>query len=404
MSYVAESGAAPGRRVWLGLTCVAVALLAFVSRKPEQWFNPQFWGEDGRVFFAEAVSLGPAALIEPYAGYFHLVPRVVAFAASAAPWEYLPAIYMIVAALGASAVAARVALADLPLVARVTGAVAMVVVPHSGEVFLNLTNLHWLLGMLLAVNLLEPAPATRARALRRALEIAVAGLSGPMVLCLAPFAALWLVWQRRERRAGWLGAAWALAVGVQFLLVAMGPRVATTDTMTVLSALWWVVPRYVMALLVGEWMRYTQEVAMIFTLLVAPMLTVLFWERKNPYRAQAALLLLAAAGLLVAGRLANPYWGNPVGGAARYVYVPFVLALWAFGWLSAGAAARWRRAIAWVLCGCVVSAGIAHWRGRPQPDLEWSRQVREAREGTRKEFAVQPNLTFPVPTPKTSAQ
>lgn len=400
MSGAAEAALSPGRRAWLGLLCGGVALLIFISRKPEQWFNPQFWGEDGQVFFTEAVSLGTKSLIEPYAGYFHLVPRVVALVASAMPWEHLPAIYMLVAALGASAVVARVALADLPPLARLTGALAMVVVPHSGEVFLNLTNLHWLLGPLLVVNLLEAAPTSRWHALRRALEVALAGLSGPMVLCFAPFAALWLAGQRRERLAWWLGAAWGLALGVQLMLVLAGPRVPATDMATVLSALWWIVPRYVMALLVGEWLRYTQEVAMLVTLLVAPLPAALFWGRKNPYRVQAALLLVAAGGLLVAGRLANPYWGNPVGGAARYVYVPFVLAMWSFGWLAAGAATRWLRVIALVLCGCVVSAGIAHWRGKSQPDLAWAQQVREAREGIRKEFAVQPGLTFPVPQRK----
>lgn len=402
MSGGADAAFLPVRRAWLGLLCGVMALLTFISRKPEQWFNPQFWGEDGRVFFAEAVSMGPPSLVEPYAGYFHLIPRVVAWATSAMPWEYLPAIYMVVAALGGSAVVARVALADLPMLVRVVGALAMVVVPHSGEVFLNLTNLHWLLGPLLVVNLLEAAPTSRWHSLRRALEVALAGLSGPMVLCFAPFAVLWLAWQRRERRAWWLGVAWGLALGVQLMLVLAGPRVPATDAATVLSALRWVVPRYVMALLVGEWLRYTQEVAIMVTLVVAPLLAALFWERKNPHRFRAALLLAAAAGLLVAGRLANPYWGNPVGGAARYVYVPFVLALWSLGWLAAGAATRWRRVVALVLCGCAVSAGIAHWRGKPQPDLAWAKQVREAREGTRTEFVVQPNLAFPVPRPKAS--
>lgn len=388
------------RRAWWGLAYLIIALLAFISRKPEQWFNPQFWGEDGRVFFAEAVSLGVASLSEPYAGYFHLVPRVVAMVASAAPWEYLPAIYMLTAALAASAVVARVAMADLPALARAVGALAMVAVPHSGEVFLNLTNLHWVLGPLLIVNLLERAPTSRGAAIRRALEIVVAGLSGPIAVCLMPFAGWWLLRYRRERLAWWPAAAWGLTVGTQLSVLLLSPRAATADVAAVFSALWWVVPRYVMALLVGEGLPYTRQAAMVVTLLAVPVVTALFWDRRNSGRMQAGLLLVAAAGLLVAGRLASPFWGNPIGGGARYAYVPFVLALWALGWIATGAVTRGTRAVALLLCGCVVLAGFSHWRAKPQSDFAWAQQVREVRAGTRTEFLVHPDWIVPVPQRK----
>src|SRR3954469_13020568 len=51
------------------------------ARRPDMVLNPQFWAEDGPVFFAQARIHGIAALVEPYAGYFHTVLRLVAWIA-----------------------------------------------------------------------------------------------------------------------------------------------------------------------------------------------------------------------------------------------------------------------------------------------------------------------------------
>lgn len=45
------------------------------------------WAEDGGVFLRERVADGPWDLLQPYAGYLHLVPRIVVDAAWALPVE-----------------------------------------------------------------------------------------------------------------------------------------------------------------------------------------------------------------------------------------------------------------------------------------------------------------------------
>jgi hypothetical protein len=381
--------------VALGLGLAALAVL--ISRRPDQWFTPQFWGEDGVIFFADAAKHGGASWWQPYAGYLHLVPRTVALLSVSVPWEFQPNVFMLVAALLTAAIVVRVACSGLPSPARWLAATAVLAVPHSGEVFLNVTNLHWILAVLLALNLLEPPPATRVATGRRTLEIAIAGLSGPMIIFFTPFVLLWLWRGRRERFAWGLGIAWAVVATIQVIVVSTQSREPTTTLFAVLQAAPGMLPRYAAAIFVGEWLPYTLPLGVVVGVIAGVAVVSLLIERPNPQRGAAALLLGVAALLLVVGRLATAWWGNPFGGAARYTYVPLVLILWAFALLAAGATRRARRILALALFAAVVVSATSRWVARPLPELNWPRQVREAREGSRREFEVPPGLSFPVP-------
>jgi hypothetical protein len=62
--------------------------------------NPQLWAEDGLVFFAQQLMLGfPKALFQPYAGYLHAIPRLIALLASPLPIAWIPFVYNFLALL-----------------------------------------------------------------------------------------------------------------------------------------------------------------------------------------------------------------------------------------------------------------------------------------------------------------
>ncbi len=70
---------------------VAGTFLLFVLRRPDVLANPQLWAEDGAVFFLEDLRLGFwHALITPYAGYLHLIPRLIAGVSSILPARVVP--------------------------------------------------------------------------------------------------------------------------------------------------------------------------------------------------------------------------------------------------------------------------------------------------------------------------
>jgi hypothetical protein len=380
---------------YLGLLVLAWA--AFASRRPDQWFAPQFWAEDGVIFFSGAVTQGGAALGQPYAGYLHLVPRLVAGIFAPFPWEYQPLLYTLAAGLIAAMVVVRVASSAATTLEKVLMAVAVVAVPHSGEVFLNLTNVNWILGVLLVLNLREPAPSSRGTAARRTAEVLLAGLSGPIALCLAPWVAWWSWRERRNSHAWPLVAAWSVAILVQGLVLLASDRPVTGGETGFLSLPAWLVPRYAQAIFVGAWWPYLPALGWAVAVVALAGTVVLFAGRGNDRRWEAALLLVFAVVLLTAGRAAIGRWGNPFGGDARYTYLPLVLLLWAFASLAAGSARRMPRWIALGLSAAVVASAASAWVARPMGDFTWPRQVREVREGKRTELVVAPGLTFPVP-------
>src|SRR4051812_11268649 len=60
---------------WITLAVCAVALAA---RRPTEMKLPQFWAEDGLIFFTDAHNAGLKVIFSEYAGYLHLVPRCIA--------------------------------------------------------------------------------------------------------------------------------------------------------------------------------------------------------------------------------------------------------------------------------------------------------------------------------------
>ena len=103
----------------------------------------------------------------PYRGYLHLLPRVIAWIAShTADVVHWPAIYNGAALFVATALFARMASPRLHLPGKPWLVLAFVLAANTGEVFLNITNLHWLTAFFLLQQVLIARP-TAAHATRR---------------------------------------------------------------------------------------------------------------------------------------------------------------------------------------------------------------------------------------------
>src|SRR6476469_486413 len=74
-----------------------IAALAVISRRPDALLNPQFFAEDGNVWFAEAYNQGwGRALAITHTGYFQPLPRLGAALALVVPLQHAPLIMNIV--------------------------------------------------------------------------------------------------------------------------------------------------------------------------------------------------------------------------------------------------------------------------------------------------------------------
>src|SRR5882724_10575378 len=122
---------------------LSAGLLAL--RKPWALYAPQFWAEDGSIFFSQNDQKGVRAFLEPYQGYLNFFPRLVAWIAShIADVAWAPAIYNAAAFLGLMAVFVRLASPRLDLPQKPWLVLALFVVAQSGETHLILTHIPWI--------------------------------------------------------------------------------------------------------------------------------------------------------------------------------------------------------------------------------------------------------------------
>lgn len=196
--------AAPAWLPKLLLTALAAALL--VSRQPAWLTHPDFWAEDGSVFYQQAYNQGSlGVLLTPYSGYLLMLPRLVSlvavhlpvtagplvFAGAALVIDVLPAVFLL---------SDRLADVVPPLPLRAGLGLLTLALPETFEVNGNLSNAQWHLALLAFLVLVAARPRGRGELGWRAFDltaVAMAVLTGPLAILLLPLA-LWRWWARRS--------------------------------------------------------------------------------------------------------------------------------------------------------------------------------------------------------------
>ena len=140
----------PVRLIAFGVCC---ALLA--GRSCHRIVRPKLWAEDGGVFLPEAYESGFWHFIEPYAGYQHLIPRLIAKIATSLPVTAIPAFlvvccWLLLAWCLSEPASARFTALRAGSLVRIALCAGLCLAPGLVEVLGNLANLHsiaalWLL-------------------------------------------------------------------------------------------------------------------------------------------------------------------------------------------------------------------------------------------------------------------
>ncbi|MEU3646235.1 hypothetical protein AB0E59_22845 [Lentzea sp. NPDC034063] len=186
---------------WLGMLGGFVAAMAFLLLIPAGWSRlDHLWAEDGARFMVDAVrSPVLSNLTDPYGGYLHMLPRLVAQLVALLPLEWTAAGFAVCAAMLRALIAlitfaaSKAYLKSAPM--RFALAALVIVLPAgNSETLNNMANLHWFLlyGAFWAL-LWRNAPRVPI-----ALFVVLAALSSPLVFILAPIALLRLFQPRRE--------------------------------------------------------------------------------------------------------------------------------------------------------------------------------------------------------------
>lgn len=314
------------RPVVAGLGLALAGLLLMILRKPDAVLQPQLWAEDGAVFLRDALLLGPEALVTPYSGYLHLLPRLVAagapyLSAAHAPWLFTGGA-MVPVVLVAGLLASR----RLPLTAaeRIGGMLLLALPPMPGEVLLNLTNSQWILGFVFVL-LLMAKPAERAPAfMADAGLLSLSGLTGPASLVFAPLFVGRAIWEpsRGTRASAFVAVVTAAIQGAVLLTsgrLSIGEAAPVDVVMARLGAR--------LAMLLG--IAPSEDAGFLITAillgLVVLFLVLLVLERAWPAATALAAGMALFATVLLGARGVD---GGLAIGGERYFSLPIALVLW----------------------------------------------------------------------------
>ena len=185
----------------LGISIFASAVI--VARRPGSVFNAQFYAEDGRVFFQEAYNFGWwSALLRPYGGYFHAVPRLGAALALLVPLSFAPLVLNVIAIAG-QALPVNLLLSNRSaqwgnLRYRCMLAATYLALPNLSELGTNITNVQCFLALSAFLLLADSKPHTLVGKTFDLLILLLFGVSGPYCILLLPIATF-QAWRHRDR-------------------------------------------------------------------------------------------------------------------------------------------------------------------------------------------------------------
>jgi hypothetical protein len=188
---------------WQQVAIFLFACAIVISRRPDAVFHPQFFAEDGHIWFADAYNYGWfAALFRTQDGYLQTLPRLGAALALLVPLSFVPLtlnlICIVIQALPANLLLLTRSSAWGNLRTRALLAAIYLALPNCFELSFGITESQWPFALCAFLLLVAGVPQSIAGRLIEAAVILLCALTGPFCVLLLPVA-LVLTWQRRDR-------------------------------------------------------------------------------------------------------------------------------------------------------------------------------------------------------------
>lgn len=385
---------------------VAAAFLAGVlvlaAKAPDALRTPQFWAEDGVVFFVPQHASSVPLLFEPHAGYLHFLPRLTAWAASGFSAVHAPLIYNLAALLFGAAALASLRQLDRLGLGFALALAPVLLAPTNGEVWGTITNVQWLMQFYLVsmlARLFQGGGEDFAPVPRAAAAFAV-GLTGPFsifAVLSASVGLLWLRWRagplQRVRSAG-VSLEWTvlgLCAALQALLIV---TTANTDTPPVafsLDVALGLVKSVQVHVFGAQWMP-----VLLFPIALLALLAFVLRRSTAPQQAIVVATALFSVSQMVAVAHSRTDQFQQVasfGFGDRYYFL-FKMAFW---WLVAVAMVRAApprshlpAIVLFVALGCNALAMPNAFQRQPLRDLHWADYARRIDAGEALDVPINP--------------
>jgi hypothetical protein len=386
-----------GFRLQLLAFFIAAALV--VSRRPDALFHPQFFGEDGSIWYPEAYMSGWfTSLLHSSNGYFQTLPRLIASVALLVPLRFAPLLENLIGltlqVLPVNLLLSARARNLGPLFLRILMAGLYLALPNTSELDVAPEEGQWHLALLACILVLACRPSNLKWQVADVSTLLLSGLSGPFSVILLPIS-LVLWWFRRERWRVIVSATIAGAAIIQ--LSALGTLAEATRSHAILGA----TPKLFIQLLAGQVylaaMLGQSDLQLhkpVFVLVIAALggtavMAYCFLKARLEWK-----LLLAFCILVFAASLKNPMVSKTVpqweilrdaSSGIRYWFFPTLAFVWALAWCATRSGNGFFRfvGVAGLLMAC---AGIVNdWRYPAYRDFhfaQYAAQFASAPTGT----------------------
>jgi hypothetical protein len=358
---------------------------ALVYRRADAFTNPQFWAEDGMVFFVEQDHHAEFIPFQNYNGYIHFIPRTVAYAEKTlgVPLEWAPVFYNY-ATYGMCLFYLGLLWFFLPYtrLTRFFMITCLGVLPLATEVYMNLTNVQWFscLGLMLLFFNLKIKPGLGWVWLL--IAVLMAGLTGPFSVMFLPLL-VWKCWKHRKNMPALVPCLLAVFTGLiqlGFLYTHFHGRIFPALPIPKYHVFLTFYNTIKQALLLDHRM-ITEFRWRHLVLILPPVLGYVYmlW-RSIKKRKEINLLILLCLGLNVFFTIQVnwPYeWlMSPFLGGMRYFFIPFTLVCW-FMLIQL----QQIKPGQYIMFGALLALFFAHgkWVRSKFLDLKWKQEVEEYR-------------------------
>jgi hypothetical protein len=205
-----------------------IALAIIWARGFSRLTHGYLWAEDATIFLSQIRSMRYVSFVTSYAGYLHLLPRLIAFL----QWkttniEQAPIFFvyscLFLTALSSAYIASAVRLRPI---ASIFFAMAPVISPQNGEVLLTITNLQWVLFPSLLVLLWQSLIIFDDNCYwLKSVSVVCLALTGPFGVIILPAVLVIAFWNRKSlhRPQVTVLIAFVISVLIQAVVLAAHP-------------------------------------------------------------------------------------------------------------------------------------------------------------------------------------
>lgn len=361
---------------WRVALILAATIAALYWRRPDQFWSPYIWVEDGTVSLVQYIRYGPLYLFYPVEGYLILPSKLLQLAALTISVDWYPHIAFGLTILFTAAVLCAVALSPTTLRWPLACALFLLLVPVDSEVFGTSHYAFWWGTLLLLPPLLWP-PTHEDRLWPRVAMVVLGGLSSPMVVALLPVFALHALLRRTRNTV--IVAAIALACAVIQLLMVLYSGTHGTTVPTAIHFKTLVAKFFGMFVYWEPNAKLTRSfnIGSVFVLLLLAAAATAWRELR--WRHLALALALGASVTVSLARVPLDVI-HPVTAGPRYFFYPYIF----LGWLAIELIPLARRWAAVPLALCVAASlhQFVEYGQRRHDPMDWRAEVARCEEAT----------------------